>query len=58
MCLMRNQLKEICSSTSCFRDQVDKLLAEETLALIKELTTVKDGKRFGDKMESLIFIYK
>ena len=30
----------------------------ETLELIKELITVKDGKRFGDKKESLIIIYK
>ena len=41
-----------------FRETADKQLVEETLALIKELTTIKDGKRFGDKKESLIIIYK
>ncbi|XP_078356871.1 histamine N-methyltransferase-like [Oculina patagonica] len=41
-----------------FRETADKQLVEETLAVIKDLTTVKDGKRVGNKKESLLFIYK
>ena len=41
-----------------FRETADKQLVEETLALIKDRTTVKDGKRLGEKKESIFFIYK
>ena len=41
-----------------FRERADKQLVEEALALIKDLTTVKDGKRLGEKTESLLFICK
>ena len=53
-----NLLLDFLTHTVNFRETTDKKLVEETLALIKELTTVKDGKRFGDKKESLIIIYK
>ena len=53
-----NLLLDFLTHTVNFRETADKQLVEETLALIKELTTVKDGKRFGDKKESLIIIYK
>ena len=41
-----------------FRETADKQLVEETLALIKDLSAVKDGKRFGEKKESLVVLYK
>ena len=41
-----------------FRETADKQLVEETLTLIKDLTVVKDGKRLGEKKESLVVIYK
>ena len=53
-----NLLLDFLTQTGNFRETADKQLVEETLALIKELTTVKDGKRFGDKKESLIIIHK
>ena len=53
-----NLLLDFLTHTVNFRETADKQLVEETLALIKELTTIKDGKRFGDKKESLIIIYK
>ena len=53
-----NLLLDFLTHTVNFREMADKQLVEETLALIKELTTVKDGKRLGDKKESLIIIYK
>ena len=53
-----NLLLDFLTHTVNFRETADKQLVEETLALIKELTTIKDGKRFGEKKESLIIIYK
>ena len=53
-----NLLLDFLTHTVNFRETADQQLVEETLALIKEVTTVKDGKRFGDKKESLIIIYK
>ncbi|XP_078376015.1 histamine N-methyltransferase-like [Oculina patagonica] len=53
-----NLLLDFLTQTTNFRETADKHLVEETLALIKDLTTVKDGKRLGDKKELLIFIYK
>ena len=53
-----NLLLDFLTHTLNFRDTADKQLVEETLALIKDLTTVKDGKRLGDKKESLLVIYK
>ena len=54
----RNLLLDFLTHNVNFRETADKQLVEETLALIKNLTTIKDGKRFGDKKESLIIIYK
>ena len=53
-----NLLLDFLTHTVNFRETADKQLVEETLVLIKELTTVKDGKHFGDYKESLIIIYK
>jgi len=53
-----NLLLDFLTHTVNFRETADKQLVKETLALIKELTTFKDGKRVGDKKESLILIYK
>jgi len=53
-----NLLLDFLTQTKNFRETAAKQLVEETLSLIKELTTVKDGKRVGDKKESLILIYK
>ena len=53
-----NLLLDFLTQTVNFREMADKQLVDETLALIKELTTVKDRKRLGDKKESLIIIYK
>ena len=53
-----NLLLDFLTHTVKFRETADKQLVEETVALIKELTTIKGEKRFGDKTESLIIIYK
>ena len=53
-----NLLLDFLTHTVDFRETADKQLVEETLALIKDLTIVKDGKRLGEKKESLLFIYK
>ena len=53
-----NLLLDFLTHTVNFRETADKQLVEETLALIEDLTTVKDGKRVGDKKESLLLIYK
>ena len=53
-----NLLLDFLTHTVNFRETGDKRLVEETLSLIKDLTIVKDGKRLGEKKESLIVIYK
>ena len=53
-----NLLLDFLTHTVNFRETADKQLVEETLALIADLTTVKDGKRVGEKKESLLLIYK
>ena len=53
-----NLLLDFLTHTVNFRETAEKQLVEETLALIKELSIVKDGKRCGDKKESLVIIYK
>ena len=53
-----NLLLDFLTHNVNFRETADKQLVEETLALIKDLTTVKDEKRLGEKKESLLFIYK
>ena len=53
-----NLLLDFWTHTMNFRETADKQLVEETLALIKELSTMKDGKRIGEKRESILLIYK
>ena len=51
-------LLDFITHTKNYRGTADKNLLQETLALIEDLSTLKDGKRLGEKKESLIFIYK
>ena len=53
-----NLLLDFLTHTINFRETADKQLVEETLTQIKNVTTVKDGKLFGEKKESLVIIYK
>ena len=53
-----NLLLDFITHTENYRGTADKKLLQETLALIEDLSTLKDGKRLGQKKESLIFIYK
>lgn len=53
-----NLLLDFITHTENYRGTADKKLLQETLALIEDLSTLKDGKRLGEKKESLIFIYK
>ena len=53
-----NLLLDFITHTENFRGTADKKLMQETLALIEDLSTLKDGKRLGEKKESLIFVYK
>ena len=53
-----NRLLDFLTHTVNFRETAEEQLVEETLALIRDRTTVKDGKRLGGKKESLVVIYK
>ena len=53
-----NLLLDFLTHTANFRETGDQQLVKETLALIKDLSTVNDGKHFGERKESLIVIYK
>ena len=53
-----NLLLDFLTHTVNFRETADKQLVEETLDFIKDLTIVKDEKRFGEKKDSLVVIYK
>ena len=53
-----NLLLDFFTHTLNFRETADKQQVEETLALIKDNTIVKDGKLVGENDESLILIYK
>ena len=53
-----NLLLDFITHTENFRGTGDKKLVRETLALIEDLSTLEDGKRLGEKKESLIFVYK
>ena len=53
-----NLLLDFITHTENFRGTADNKLVRETLALIEDLSTLKDGKRLGEKRDSLIFIYK
>ena len=52
-----NLLLDFLTHTANFRETGDKQLVKETLALIKDLSTDKDGRHFGEKKESLVVIY-
>ena len=52
-----NLLLDFITHTENFRGTADKKLMQETIALIEDLSTLKDGKRLGEKKESLIFVY-
>lgn len=53
-----NLLLDFLTHTKNFRDTADKRLVEETLTLIEDISTVKDGKRIGEGNEQLFVIYK
>ena len=53
-----NLLLDFLTHTVNFRETADKQVVEETLDVIKDLTIVKDEKRFGEKKDSLVVIYK
>ena len=53
-----NLLLDFITHTENFRGTADKNAMQETLALIKDLSTLKDGKRLGEMKDSVIFIHK
>ena len=53
-----NLLLDFLTHTVNFRETAEKQLVEETLAFMRDHTILKDGKRLGEKTESLIAIYK
>jgi len=53
-----NLLLDFMTHSMNFRETADKQLVEEILALIKDLSFVKDGKRFGEIKEALVVISK
>ena len=48
-----NLLLDFITHTENFRGTADKNLLQETLALIEDLSTLKDGKRLGKKRNRL-----
>ena len=53
-----NLLLDFLTHTVNFRKTADKLLVEETLALIESVSVVKNGKSIGEGMEALLVIQK
>ena len=53
-----NLLLDFLTHSKNFRHTAGEQLVKETLALIKELSTIKDERHFGKLTEYLIFIYK
>ena len=53
-----NLLLDFITHAENFRGTADKNVMQETLALIEDLSTLKDGKRLGEMKNSVIFIYK
>ena len=53
-----NLLLDVLTHIKNFRDTADEQVVEEKLALIKDLSTVKDERHFGNKTESFFIIYK
>ena len=41
-----------------FRETAEKQLVQGTLSLVRDHTTLKSGKRLGNKKDSLVAIYK
>ena len=53
-----NLLLDFLTHTVNFRETAEKQLVEETLAVIRDHTVLKDGKRLGKKRDCLIALYK
>lgn len=53
-----NLLLDFLTHTVNFRETAEKQLVEETLAIVRDHTTLKDGKRLGKKKDSLVALYK
>ena len=53
-----NLLLDFLTNTEDFRKKANESLQKYVLDLAKEMTFVKDGKRFTEMHESLLFIYK
>lgn len=53
-----NLLLDFLTYTVNFRETAEKQLVEETLAMVRDHTVLKDGKRLGKKKDSLIALYK
>ena len=53
-----NLLLDFLTHTVNFRETAEKQLVEETLAIVRDNTTLKDGKRLGKKKDSLVALYK
>ena len=53
-----NLLLDFLTHTVNFRETAEKQLVEETLQLIKDMTILKEGKRLGEKKQSLVLVYK
>ena len=53
-----NLLLDFLTHKKNFRDTADKQVVKETLALIKDLSTVRDKRNSGKLVKFLIFIKK
>ena len=53
-----NLLLDFITNTEHLHKNADKHVLEETLALLKQLTIEKDGKRVGKQKESIVFLHK
>ena len=53
-----NLLLDFLTHTVNFRETAEKQLVEETLAIVRNHTVLKDGKRLGKKKDSLVALYK
>lgn len=53
-----NLLLDFLTNTKNFRHTADKRLVKETLTLIEDISTVKDGKRIGEGNEQIFVICK
>jgi hypothetical protein len=53
-----NLLLEFLTQTKDFRARTDTKKVEEILQVILDISTEKDGKRLGNKVDDLLFIYQ